>query len=163
MPLTYPIGDSGHLLVLHDAVLRTFWSYRQGWLLGRENGGQLFAGYEDAETVNIREATPPRRSDVRGRHSFVPDRRAELREIGERHGQGLHFVGDWHTHPQGRPFPSATDILNAQSAYLSSTHHLNALVMIVVGRSSFPDGLYVGLCDGSSCHRLDARPRRRWI
>lgn len=164
MHLTYPIGDSGQKLVLRASVLRTFRYHRQGRLFGRESGGQLFAGYDDAETIDVQEATPPRRGDARSRHSLIPDRRAEASEIAERYRRGLHFVGDWHTHPQSRPLPSQTDILNVQAAFLSSRHHLNAFVMIVVGRCPFPDGLFVALCDGCSCHRLDAQlPRKRWI
>lgn len=164
MPLTYPIGGSGQMLRLRPDVLRTFNRHRQGWLFGRESGGQLFAGFEDPGTVDVQEATPPRHADVRTRHSFMPDRRAETREIQDRHRCGLHFVGDWHTHPEARPSPSTTDIVSAQAAFLSSSHHLNAFLMVVVGRAPFPDGLFVALCDGSSCHRLQAQPRRRrWM
>ena len=75
-----------------------FRNHRQLRWWHREAGGQLFARFALPDIV-IEKATGPRRSDWRTRYSYRPNRRAEQREIRAHHAQGLHFVGDWHSHP----------------------------------------------------------------
>jgi integrative and conjugative element protein (TIGR02256 family) len=100
--IAYTIGVSGQNLLFAPAVIERFDCYRQRRLWHREAGGQLFARFELPDIV-VAEATGPRRSDWRRRHAYWPSRRAEQAEIVERHRDGLHFVGDWHTHPEDTP------------------------------------------------------------
>src|SRR5690242_17012997 len=97
--LEYPIGESGQVLFFSDEVLAHFAQHRQRRFYQSEAGGQLFAIF-DNKRIRVVEATGPRRTDTRRRMSYVPDRRAEQREINEKHELGLHYVGDWHTHTQ---------------------------------------------------------------
>jgi proteasome lid subunit RPN8/RPN11 len=70
------------------------------------------------------------------------------------HRKGLHFVGDWHTHPEPIPTPSPSDIRTIEEAVAKSRHHLHGFLMIVVGSSEFPIGLYVSLNTAASHLRL---------
>jgi len=70
------------------------------------------------------------------------------------HRNGLHFVGDWHTHPEPVPTPSAADIRTIKEAVAKSRHHLHGFIMIVVGSSDFPDALHVSLNTTDSNLRL---------
>jgi integrative and conjugative element protein (TIGR02256 family) len=81
--------------------------------------------------------------------SYRPDRRAEQKEIRERHTRGLHYVGDWHTHPSPKPTPSSLDYLSMQDMVRASAHRLNGFVLIVVGTLSAPEGLHVSVNDGN--------------
>jgi hypothetical protein len=86
------------------------------------------------------EATGPRRTDRRTRTSSVPDRRAEQREIDDRFRRGLHFLGDWHTHPKNIPHPSGPDVasLNCKSAWgPGADRHYKILIYFVSEGSSF--------------------------
>src|SRR6267378_3125357 len=103
--IVFPIDGSGQRLVFSPAVLEHFAKYRQLRSWQREAGGQIFARLTLPD-IYIEEATGPRRSDCRTRTTYRPNRRAEQREIAGRHGQGLHFIGDWHTHPEALPVPS---------------------------------------------------------
>ena len=142
MIFEYPIGDSGQILVLSDQVVRKLRRYRQKRWYQREAGGQLFARFS-ASRIVVEEATGPRRTDRRTRMSYVPDRAAEQREIDSRHAEGVHFVGDWHTHPETLPGPSGLDIASISESVCKSTHALNAFLLVIVGQAEPPGGLVV--------------------
>lgn len=66
------------------------------------------------------------------------------------HRRGLHFIGDWHTHPERIPTPSRSDIRSIRQAVLRSKHHLNGFVLLIAGTEKFPTGLYVAMYDAHS-------------
>lgn len=132
-------------LRISDAVLSHLRRYRQYGSTACEAGGQLFARF-GREAITIELATGPRiRDKRRTRFSFAPSRRLEVEEIKACFIKGLHFVGDWHTHPEGRPNPSLRDLASMAECYRRSRHDLDALVMIIVGTDEFPHGLWIGL------------------
>ena len=155
MNLRYPIGESGQYLVLDTGVLGHFHKWRQLHPGMHEAGGQLF-GLVDAACITISMATGPRRSDRRGRFFFVANRFAERREINAMHKSGLHYLGDWHTHPQVFPAPSGTDLASMADLYVRSKHELHAFLMIIVGTACLPDGLHVSLHEGNAWSKLDS-------
>lgn len=112
-----------------------------------EAGGQLFARFSDVE-IRVERATGPRISDHRSRFGYVPDRRREQEEIDALHGRGLHFIGDWHTHPEPNPRPSTSDIRSIRQAVRDSKHHLNGFILLIAGTERFPVGLFVSLYYG---------------
>lgn len=136
-------------LVFSDEVLVHLDGCRQCSRSASETGGQLFARFEK-DVIRIVLATGPRkRGGRRTRFSFRPSRRVEEREIHELFAEGLHFVGDWHTHPQARATPSSCDLNSMAECYKSSTHELDAFVMVIVGTSGVPDGLWIGMNTGN--------------
>lgn len=157
--IAYPIGTSGQTLILTQPVLGQFSRYRQRRWWQREAGGQLFALFDGTDILVV-EATPPRRSDVRSRFGFRPDRRREQADILERHARGLHFIGDWHTHPEAAPRPSTVDAESMCDLVTRSNHQLNGFIMVIVGTSDAPGGLYVGLFLRASRIWLSLGPTR---
>ena len=145
--IEYPIGVSGQALVFTDPVVETFSKHRQLRFWQREAGGQLFGLFRGSK-IEVVEATGPRRTDRRTRTSYVPDRRAEQREIDERFGRGLHFLGDWHTHPEKVPRPSSPDLASLDDTVRRSVHVMQAFVLVVVGQLPAPEGLHVSLFRG---------------
>lgn len=143
--IIYPVKNSDQTLLFTDAVLAHFHSHRQLRTRSKEAGGQLFARF-DGQTIRIERATGPRPTDCRSRRTFVPNRRAERREIKRLFKAGLYYVGDWHTHPEPQPTPSETDIGSFQDMFRKSRHGLASFVMVIVGTASFPKSLFVGLC-----------------
>lgn len=152
--ISYPIDCSGQTIILSDPVLAHFDHHRQLQANSREAGGQLFARF-DGKVVRVERATGPRPSDRRSPTSFVPDRKAERREIRKNFRAGLHYVGDWHTHLEPRPSPSQTDIDSFRDMYRKSSHRLASFLMVIVGTSLEMDGLYVALCDGHLLRQLN--------
>lgn len=110
----------------------------------REAGGQLFGRIND-DGWTIEQATGPRRGDFRSRFSFRPNRRAEQREIEERFASDLHYMGDWHTHPEKVPEPSPTDIESMQEMVVASRHELFGFIMMIVGTQAGPAGLWISM------------------
>ena len=66
----------------------------------------------------------------------------------------LHYIGDWHTHHQWAPAPSARDVAAMCALFVESTHELPGLTIVIVGRAPEPEGLFVGVCDGRDIRRL---------
>lgn len=157
--IDYPIGSSGQVLIFTVPVLEKFSRHRQLRFWQREAGGQLF-GRLDGSRIEILEATGPRRTDRRTRTTYAPDRRAEQREIDDRFGRGLHFIGDWHRHPEKIPFPSYRDISSLDDTVRRSNHSMLAFVLVIVGQAAAPEGLHVSifLGDGAS---IEVKPTSR--
>lgn len=155
--ITYTIGTSGQQLLITDRVLAHFRRHRQLSDRDREAGGQLFATF-DRNTIQIERATGPRKSDRRGLRFFIPNRFSERREIKNHFKAGLHYVGDWHTHAEPRPRPSSTDIDSFRDMFRKSRHKLAAFVVVIVGASEPPEGIFVGLCTGEKVSKLTPDP-----
>ena len=151
--LVFDLGASAQRLILESLVVEHLEIHRQLTPQHREAGGQLFATFSDGATI-IKEATGPRRTDHRRRTSYRPDRKAEQQEILERHARGLHYVGDWHTHPSLRPTPSHLDYLRIQETVRQSTHQLDGFILIVVGTLPAPAGLYVSINNATRAFQL---------
>lgn len=141
-------GNSSSV-VITDTALDTMNRFRQLSSHAKEAGGQLFAKFHGADTI-ISEATLPKWLDRRSRSGFYPNRWLQQCEIHKRHALGLHFVGDWHTHPEPIPYPSHNDIHSMIECFRQSSHELRAFILIVVGTEPPPNGLYVALVDKRS-------------
>ncbi len=144
---------NGAIIFTHD-VIEHMRLHRQLQMRDREAGGQLFATFEGGDVL-IERATGPRLTDWRSRFSFRPNRFCERREIAMLHKSGLHYVGDWHTHPEPRPTPSETDRESIHETFHRSRHAYAGILMVIVGQDDPPPGLYVAISDGRHLHRLD--------
>lgn len=151
--LNYCIRGPLRRLVFTSEVLDHFDRNRQRRCLASEAGGQLFARFT-ADAIVVAVATGPYREDKRSRCLFTPDRRREQRDIDNHFAHRLHFLGNWHTHPQRVPSPSGTDLKNTQQRFIESEHALKAFVMVIVGLAPFPVGLYVALVDQAAVKPL---------
>jgi integrative and conjugative element protein (TIGR02256 family) len=105
---------------------------RQRLWYQNERAGQLFGHFDGAE-VFITKATGPRRGDRANHVSYDIDPKAAQREIDEHFVRGLHFIGDWHTHPEKEPSPSKRDRKSMNALFKTSKHDLKAMIMLIVG------------------------------
>jgi integrative and conjugative element protein (TIGR02256 family) len=152
----YPIGRSGQYFIIEKNVLDHFAKWRQLKPITPEAGGQLFGNVE-GQRINIKLATGPKSSDRRGRFFFIANRFAERREISALHKTGLHFFGDWHTHPEAFPAPSGIDLVSMADLFTRSKHELNAFLMVIVGTADFPEGLHVSIHEANAWTKLEAK------
>jgi integrative and conjugative element protein (TIGR02256 family) len=129
-------------------ALSVMWKYRQMQRCSLEAGGQIFCTFSDDGAV-IRAVTEPGPTDKRGCFRFVPDRDREIVDIRRHHELGLHYIGDWHTHPQRIPSYSRRDIRSIRECYERSTHSLSAMVLVIVGRVQDLHGVGVWLVNSS--------------
>lgn len=136
-----------------DEVLARLGTHRQLTSSAPEGGGQLFARFQQLD-IHIEAATEPTPRDLRTRVSFVPNRWIEKRDIRRMHAAGLHYVGDWHTHPEPLPSPSQTDVVSMTDMFRTSRHNLAGFLMVIVGTVATPGGFFVGIVDRRGVHRL---------
>ena len=134
----------GTIVYFSVEVMKHFVEHRQEGKIKTEIGGQLFAKFVK-NGVRVVRATEPNTTDRRGWAWFRPDQRMQNTEIKRLFGEGLHFVGDWHTHPECEPSPSSWDLKSMEDCFKKSSHELKAFVMVIVGRAPFPEGLWVSL------------------
>lgn len=144
-----PLG----VIEFSNQVLRTFTRHQQNRPWSREAGGQLFFRKEYSKVL-VTLATEPKRSDIRGRFSFWPNRHEEQRDIERLFRRGFHYIGDWHTHPEDLPAPSNEDIEKMEGIFAKSDHRLAGMLLVVVGRQLLPDGLWCGLISSAPPTRL---------
>ena len=142
--------DGDGIVLIRAAVLEHVFNHRQARCWKREAGGQLFARI-GGNHWTIEQATGPRHNDSRSRFGFRPDRPAEQREIREKFALGLHYVGDWHTHPESHPKPSAMDVTSMQQMVRASRHELPGFLLLILGTSTNSAGLWISMhhIDGS--------------
>lgn len=156
MTLRYPVGTSGEQIHLVLNVLEHFEHNRQTRFWQKEAGGQIFARLEGSEII-VEQVTGPKESDKRSRYSHASCRSAAQAEVDAHYMLGLHYLGDWHTHPELIPSPSWRDKMTMASRVRSSKHRLRGFLFIIVGTGSFPVGLAVLAHDGTCAHRLTAQ------
>jgi integrative and conjugative element protein (TIGR02256 family) len=151
--MKYLAASGEQELILATAVLDHFAAHRQvGWR-DREAGGQLFARFEGRRII-VEAATGPRAIDRRSRFLFIPNKWADRAEIRRLHKQGLHYLGDWHTHPEPVPTPSPVDRASMHDMFAKSRHDLAGFLMVIVGTAPPPDGLFVAIFSAESWAQL---------
>lgn len=134
-------------IVIGSTVLCHVHRYRQTRSWSKEAGGQLF-GTVTPEVVRVTSAIGPHGADVRSRYAFRSEPYFAQLQINARFQRGDIYLGEWHTHAERVPTPSGTDF-DAMSALLAASKlSTNALVLMIVGRAPFPEGL--NLCTFSA-------------
>lgn len=95
---------------ISHASLESLLAEARQWPL-RETGGALL-GYREDEVALVERVLGPGPGASHGYRHFEPDVEWQLRE-GERiyaeSGRKIAYLGDWHTHPHGGPYPSRQD------------------------------------------------------
>ncbi len=149
----FGIEPNGPAIIISDVVLEKMFRYQQLRDSDLEAGGQLFARFEGQDTY-ILDATPPKPTDKRGRHSFRPNKWLQKLEIRAKRLCAQHFVGDWHTHPELIPSKSPIDRESIHACFRESRHQLKAFLMVIVGTEAFPNGIAVYLADNDNIKLL---------
>ncbi|MCD8497195.1 MAG: Mov34/MPN/PAD-1 family protein [Alphaproteobacteria bacterium] len=144
-------------ITFENEVLELFEKHKQLSEKSLEAGGQLFARFNKKEVI-ISKATGLRDGDKRGRFLFWPNRKKEQNEIKELFGEGYHYVGDWHTHPEIIPTPSKTDLKNIAECYTQSKHDLKYFIMVIIGTDGFPNGMHVSAHNSDQTIKLNFLP-----
>lgn len=146
--ITYILPGNQQNLLIEGPVIETFNKFRQKNSTQKEAGGQLFADITE-RTVTVKMATGPHQKDYRRRFHFFPNQIRLRNEIKKYFKKGLHYVGDWHTHPQYSPFPSSLDIESMKRCFRKSKHELEHFILIIVGQKTDCESLWVGLINNS--------------
>lgn len=152
LPHLYRLPFSNQKVAIMPDALDIFAKYRQtGETL--EAGGLLFATFQ-LPSIHIVDASEPHILDGRDRFRFFPNRLLQRRLIKKKFKQGLHFVGEWHTHPEPTPRPSLLDLESMGEAFLKSRHELNWFLMIIVGNKEDALRLWVSVHNAAGYHEM---------
>lgn len=150
--LVYAIPGAAWSLAFPAEALAFLRAHAQlGWR-SREAAGQIYARDLSGPRVLVEEVThlKPKKSWFAG---VKIDIGAVDSERSVMFAQGLHCLGFWHSHPEAVPKPSCADEKLAESHARASRNEFTALVFVIVGTESFPNGLGVWVHDGDELHR----------
>lgn len=120
-----------------------------------EAGGFLFGGIS-AGVVTIQSVSSPSSADRRSRFGFSWNKKEANKTIQENFKAGLHYLGDWHTHPCNNPVPSLDDTQAIRSTFLDSEHDLNYFIMLILSTTGIKQS-YVALTDGKKEYRFNVK------
>jgi integrative and conjugative element protein (TIGR02256 family) len=126
------ILGASQCLRIEPRVLRHVRKYRQSLPTKPEAGGQLFGTVTDS-LVRISAVSGPHRSDQRSRYAFRSNPHAAQESIEAQAERGLLYLGEWHTHAENVPHPSASDSSALRAILEKSRLNTNALVLVIVG------------------------------
>ena len=156
MSITWHCRDFHQVLILSDDVLEYVQTHQQHDLGATEAGGQLF-GTVAPEEVLVSVATGPYAADERSRYGYRSDPHAANKSIETQEAKGHSYLGEWHTHAEGQPTPSSSDTATMSAIARKSTLRAGAAMMLIVGQSAPPDGLYVGTFEKGRFRRWSVR------
>ncbi len=127
--------ERGCLVVIMGHVVTRLLSYRQLHRLTPESAGVLI-GERRGQHLVVCDISEPGSGDIRQRCRV--DRRgahhqSRVNEAFERSAGTNLYLGEWHTHPEDRPFPSATDRHSWRSNIVSD----ESMLLLIVGRKGF--------------------------
>jgi integrative and conjugative element protein (TIGR02256 family) len=148
--------DGARLVEIADTVAGTICRYSLPPDNSCEAGGILIGSYRGPH-IQIIACTEPLKRDRRARYLF--DRRDAghqrmAMQHWQRSGRTVTFVGEWHTHPERYPSPSALDRRTWQK--VSGRNAAGNTVFIIRGY----DGWWVGLSTGRVIIELAVIPIR---
>jgi integrative and conjugative element protein (TIGR02256 family) len=146
------LGTGDSMLLIEDEVLNELNPYRQTDPYSCEGAGVLL-GYRRADHIHIVQATLPGADDVRSRFSFRRRDRSH-QHIATREwqasGETKDYVGEWHTHPEGRPAPSSVDLSEWRAL---CQKRQEPLIFLILGT----EGRWVGVGRGIQLQEIQAR------
>lgn len=110
--------------------------YRQTDFLSKEAGGILM-GYRRGPHIEVVEVSAPMTRDIRRRCGFErrdPGHQAFSDTRWDSSGGTMHYLGEWHTHPEVRPSPSSLD--RSEWDKLKSRYE-DTLVFLIAGTAQW--------------------------
>jgi integrative and conjugative element protein (TIGR02256 family) len=137
-------------IVLQPPAIAHVQHHRQTWMFASEAGGQLF-GSISPDAVSVEVASGPYPHDERSRHRYRSDPKSAQEAIEQQAKKGLLYLGEWHTHAEGRPNASSLDVDAMQRLIANSRLNSSALLMLIVGLDRGAKGmaLFTATSDGS--------------
>jgi len=138
----YKIPNSIQTLIITDNVLDILDRFRQ---TGNkpEFGGLVFARLDELPNIILEKISTPHVKDRCERFFFCSYKKAQKKLIQKRFKQNLHFIGEWHSHPQTCPTPSSLDLQTMKNSFLFSEHQLNYFLMLIIGTAN--NSLWISL------------------
>jgi integrative and conjugative element protein (TIGR02256 family) len=146
LPLEYTSRGAIFALTIRPAVAAELLS-QGARAYPHETGGVLVGHYDDSHHEAIVEMLAPKPSDSRaGRSAFVRGTKklkGFLSSLWRSTTPRLHYIGEWHTHPDGVPEPSGTDRDSMWAIATDGRAMCPEPVLVILG-GNFRDCILVG-------------------
>ncbi len=131
--------ENGGIISFDESAVKTLLKYRQFKFSDKEAGGMLFGRLlYDCEDIIVDDVTLPFPSDKRSRFSFFRGKNGAQKLVEEKWHKSNStqiYLGEWHTHPEDDPTPSANvDIKNWHKITKKATFEQECLYFVIVGR-----------------------------
>jgi integrative and conjugative element protein (TIGR02256 family) len=139
-------ADGRRLAILSEETVRTLDAHRQ-MLPHQPEAGGILLGRRRGQHFEIAHATIPFATDRQSRYGFLraAEGHAEAAIQLWTSSRGMvDYLGEWHTHPEILPTPSAID-LYAWRRLMADKHRPNAMLTVIVGL----EGLHVAILKGT--------------
>ncbi|WP_285767516.1 Mov34/MPN/PAD-1 family protein [Peribacillus sp. SI8-4] len=138
--------DTQRVIKISDRVNALFHEYRQIGNKDREAGGVLLGRFiQSSLDVVVDRGTAPMKRDIRKRYFFKKhrdDHQEIVQSIWEESMETCNYLGEWHTHPEPHPTPSAHDIKEWKRVLKDTICDSDELFFIIVGTESI--GVWTG-------------------
>lgn len=112
-------------------------SYRQIEPHQPEGGGVLLGRIiKDSSDVVIDAITVPMKQDICQRYFFHKNLLAHQKLVSQawdESGGTIHYLGEWHTHPEKRPTPSIHDLHEWKRVLQNTVSDVNELFFVIIG------------------------------
>lgn len=109
---------------------------------GRLETGGVLLGWRNGVDVVVSHVVGPGPDAQHDRTAFHPDsawQAATIGELYEESGRRLEYLGDWHTHPGGRPWPSRRDERTLRRIAVASEARCPDPIMVILGIGAADD------------------------
>lgn len=122
---------------------------------GNENGGILLGSQISEKHYRINRASEPcmiidRSSKCGCTRDANMANKIIKREFESSNHKRVYF-GEWHTHLEDNPMPSAVDISSIHDVFYKSDIVISGVFLAIVGRKS----IYWGFYDGTKMHKIE--------
>lgn len=122
-------------VLFSDEILTQFKIHIQSLDTDKEAGGILIGEIRDDNYV-VLAITEPQRKDGRSRCGFCRKDKNHIKLFTEFHqkNSNLTYIGEWHTHPEKKPSPSAIDVREWDKIKKAVKHNF---IVLILGTESF--------------------------
>jgi integrative and conjugative element protein (TIGR02256 family) len=147
---------NGGTLCIADSALASIDAFRQHDQNSAEAGGVLLGRLViERPDIVVESVTVPSAADRRSRRTFFRAQlptQAAINSAWAASGATQNYLGEWHTHPEDHPTPSAIDRRGWQRLLRKAQFEQDALFFVIVGRGSI--GVWEGLRGGGPAVQL---------
>ena len=140
-------------ILIESSVLELISKYRQNKPQLPESGGILL-GYRRGQHLHIVLASPPQKSDIPSRFMFIRNKKYHQKlalNEWKKSNELMDYLGEWHTHPEFNPTPSAIDFSEWQILMRKTK---KSLVFLIIG---IENNIWLGLGLGQDCKILRSK------
>lgn len=130
--------SGGGVVEISGSAVAVMMSHRQLKSVMPEAGGMLLGRLiVESNDVIVDEVTEPAALDRRSRYFFMRSKKHAQQRVSSAWEESDHtrnYLGEWHTHPEDDPSPSAVDLDNWHRIARVARYEQDFLFFVIVGR-----------------------------